>query len=648
MRRGSRLDLSYALAALTVAVAFAVVATLADLLQANPPVSLFLCAIILAAWFGGFGPALLATVLSVLGFGYFFLLPINSLMLASRDLPRIALFGIAGLLIGSVSAAQRRTTASLRQTRDQLQEAIGDLRALNGQLLRENGERKAAEQKTRAAERELQATIDMIPVLVARYQRDGSFDFVNRTWRDYTGLSLEQVKDRPRDIVIHPDDLEPFDNLWRSHCESGEPFEIEQRVLRADGQYRWHMVRRAPLRDENRNVIRWYAVAFDIHTQKEAEAALRKSEAYLDQAQRLSHTGSFGWNVASGDIVWSKETYQILGIDPAITPTTELVAQHIPPDDYVFVQAELDRSRQGKQNLDFEHRWLTPGGDVKQLHVRTQRMTYESGEEEIVGAVMDVTETRRAQEALADAQAQLTHANRVATLGEMSASIAHEVRQPLAAIVANAEASARWLTREKPEVGEALRIVAQIVTQAERASGVIQRIRTLARKSKAEMSPLDINRLIDDVIGFVRREALNHRVSLRVESALGLPAAFGDRVQIQQVIINLVVNSIQAMMSVTNRARMLTIRTQEYEDDAILVAIEDAGVGVSSDDLNRLFGAFYTTKSEGMGMGLSISRSIIDAHRGRIWAIRNSGPGMTFQFTIPRFRMIDLKGVQGG
>ena len=288
---------------------------------------------------------------------------------------------------------------------------------------------------------------------------------------------------------------------------------------------------------------------------------------------------------------------------------------------------------QGAQHFEYEHRWLTADGNIKHLYVRAHRVTHGSVEE-IVGALMDVTEARKAQEALSDAQTQLAHASRVATLGEMSASIAHEVNQPLAAITANAGAAVRWLTREAPDVDEALDAVTQIIGEAERAGGVIQRIRALFRKSEPEMSRLDINSLIDEVVTLVRNEALSRRVTLRLECASGLPAVYGDRIQLQQVIINLVVNGIQAMATVTDRARTLLIRTHRYDADEVLVAVQDVGIGVGPEDFDRLFNAFYTTKPDGMGMGLSISRSIIEAHGGRIWAIRDDGPGMTFQFTV--------------
>jgi PAS domain S-box-containing protein len=636
---------SYGFAVLAFAAAFACVSLLDHVLKADAPVSVFLCAIIFVAWFAGLGPALLASALSVLAFGYFYLLPINSLTLASRDLPRIVLFGIASLIVASVGAAQRKTAASLGRARDQLQGAVSDLKTLNEQLLRENAERKVAEQKTREAERELRATIDMVPALIARYRHDGTFDFVNRTWQAYTGLSQEGVRGRSRDIVIHPDDLALFDDAWRAHLTTGDPFEMEQRVRRADGQYRWHSVRRAPLCDENGEVVKWYGVALDCHDQKQAEVAQRKSEAYLDHAQQLSHTGSFGWNIASGDIVWSKEAYRILGIDRTVKPTLDLIMRHIPPDDYEFVRAELDRVMQGARNLDYEHRWLMPEGSVKQLHVRAHRVNYESGEEEIVGAMVDITEARRAQEALADAQAQLAHANRVATLGELAASIAHDVNQPLAAIVVNGEANLRWLDRPLPEIDAVRQGLEQMIADAGRASNLVHRVRALSRKNEPERVALDINEVINDVIKLVGREIISHQVSLRLELAAHLPPVFGDRVQLQQVIINLVINGIQAMADINSRARSLLIRSEHDESGQVLVSVQDSGNGIDPANANRLFDAFYTTKSGGMGLGLSICRSITEAHGGRIWASNHSGTGAVFSFTLPSHR--ELNGDPG-
>jgi C4-dicarboxylate-specific signal transduction histidine kinase len=249
---------------------------------------------------------------------------------------------------------------------------------------------------------------------------------------------------------------------------------------------------------------------------------------------------------------------------------------------------------------------------------------------------MDITEAKRAQEALETAQTELAHATRVTTLGEMTASIAHEVNQPLAGIVTNGEVGLRWLARSVPqvEVEEASRAIERILRDADRASGVVRRIRALAKKAAPEMTRLDINDVINDAMLLVQREVLGHRVALRLELASGLPAVVGDRVQLQQVIINLVMNGIEAMAGVSEQRRRLAVRSRLGEGQ-VLVAVQDAGTGIDPQNANRLFSAFYTTKSNGMGMGLSISRSIVEAHGGRIRATNNDGPGATIEFTVP-------------
>jgi signal transduction histidine kinase len=368
------------------------------------------------------------------------------------------------------------------------------------------------------------------------------------------------------------------------------------------------------------------------------ESALRRSEAYLADAQRLSHTGSFGWRIASGNIVWSKETYRIFGVDETVKPTIDLILQCVHPDDRELVLHEINRAALGKPSYDYEHRLLMPNGAIKHLTVRTHHVKYESGEEELVGALMDVTATRETQEALYAARAELARVARVTALGQMSASIAHEVNQPLAAIVTSASAGLRWLTREVPEIGEARACVNHIAEQANRASEIMRSIRDLARRADPEVVALDINAVIDETVALVKQEALNHRVTVQVQLAPELPLVRGDRIQLQQVIINLAINGIQAMVTVIDRARVLSIRTEQRESDQVLVAVQDVGIGTEPEGLDRLFAAFYTTKPDGMGMGLSICRSIIEAHGGRVWASRNIGPGMTFQFTVSAYR----------
>jgi C4-dicarboxylate-specific signal transduction histidine kinase len=268
------------------------------------------------------------------------------------------------------------------------------------------------------------------------------------------------------------------------------------------------------------------------------------------------------------------------------------------------------------------------------VNILARRVKYPSGDEEIIGALMDITAARQAQEALQSVRAELAHVSRVVALGEMGASIAHEVNQPLGAIVINGDAGMRWLTRNPPDIGEALAAVQRIIHDATRASDVIGRIRDLARKTRPDVTQFDINDVIDEAIGLIKGEILRHGVTMQLELAPGLPLVRGDRIQLQQVIINLAINAAQAMAMIADRVRIMIIRSMPHEDNDILVAVEDVGTGVDPEDLDRLFSPFYTTKSDGMGIGLSVCRSIIEAHGGRVWASPNAGPGMTFQFTV--------------
>ena len=462
-----------------------------------PPGTMFICAVMLSAWYGGVGPALFATALSTFSFHYFFLPPVYSWGLRPGEIPKLAMYMAANLIVGLLSAAQRNAKESLRRAGDDLSHTVQDLQRAN--------------------------------------------------------------------------------------------------------------------------------------------QALRRSEAYLAEAQRLSQTGSFGWNVSRGDIHWSEETFKIFEYDAAVKPSVELVFQRIHPADLNFVQQTLGRATSERAELDFEHRLLMPDSSVKYLKVLAHASESPSGDLEYVGAVTDVTERKRAEEErerLRQAQADLARINRMTTMGELTASLAHEVNQPIAASVTNANTCIRWLAAEVPNLEKARAAAERIVKDGTRAAEIVSRIRLVFQKGSSQLELLDVNEVIAEMIVLLRGEATRYAISIRTELAADLPQVTGDRVQLQQVVMNLMINSIDAVKAVDG-ARDLTIKSQRAEQGQVLVSVTDNGVGLPPKEADQIFNAFFTTKSNGTGMGLRISRSIIESHGGRLWAANNSPRGATFQFTLP-------------
>jgi PAS domain S-box-containing protein len=367
---------------------------------------------------------------------------------------------------------------------------------------------------------------------------------------------------------------------------------------------------------------------------KRAQEALQRSEAYLAEAQRISHTGSFGWSVSTNELFWSEETFRIFQYPRTTTPTVELVLQRTHPEDTAFVRRAIERISRDRENFDFDHRLLMPDGSVKHVHVMGHAISDASGSIEFVGTVMDVTERKQAEDRLRQAQTELAHANRVTTMGELTASLAHEVNQPIAAAVTNAQTCLQWLMRDHPDVEEARAAAIRIVKDAMRAGEIINRIRQLFTKGTQQWELIDVAEVIRGMIVLLRDEAIQHKISFRPELAAGIPQIMGDRVQLQQVMLNLIMNSIEAMKDMDGK-RELIIKTRRTENDQLLVSVSDTGVGLPEQQADQIFNAFFTTKRQGIGMGLSISRSIVELHGGRLWAEKNAGGGAIFLFSLP-------------
>jgi PAS domain S-box-containing protein len=378
----------------------------------------------------------------------------------------------------------------------------------------------------------------------------------------------------------------------------------------------------------------------DITERKRTEDALRRSDAYLREAQKLSLTGSFGWKVSSGELFWSEETFRIFGYDRTTKPSLELIMQRTHPADTAQVRQLIDRALRDGRDWELEHQLLMPDGSIKSAHVVARAVRDELGSVEFVGAIMDVSAAKRAEQNLRQAQAELAHMSRVTTLGELTASIAHEVNQPIAGVVSNAEAAMRWLGAKPPNLDQAREVLGHVVKDGMRAGDVIHRIRALIKKAPARMARVDVNETTLDVIALTRSELLRHGVSLETQLATGLPPVEGDRIQLQQVILNLILNAVEAISGIDEGPREMRISTAREASNDVLVSVRDLGPGLDPQNADRLFEAFYTTKPDGLGMGLAICRSIIEAHGGRLWATENEPRGAVFQFTLPLERSL--------
>jgi PAS domain S-box-containing protein len=378
----------------------------------------------------------------------------------------------------------------------------------------------------------------------------------------------------------------------------------------------------------------------EIAKHNQVEAELRLSEAYLAEAQRLSHTGSWAWSPPPGDIrYWSEECYRVQGFDPkGGQPRFEEFLQRVHPDDRARIAEVIDTAVREKEEFEFDYRIIHPGGEIRYARSVGHPILGPTGDlVEFVGTIIDVTDRRQAEkerERLREAQADLAHASRMTTMGELTASLAHEVNQPITAVVNGASTCIRWLTREDPDLGEAREAASGVIRNAKRAADIINRIRSISKKGESKRQLVDVNELIGEMIALLRNEANRYSISIRTDLDTELPKVMADSVQVQQVMMNLIMNSIDAMKNV-DRTRELDIRSRRGEDEYLMISVTDSGVGLPSEQTNQIFDAFFTTKSHGLGMGLRISRSIVELHGGRLWAADNSPHGASFSFTLP-------------
>ena len=514
-------------------------------------------------------------------------------------------------------------------------EMTADRRSVFTGFIRDISEKKRAEEVIRASERSLSLIINTMPVLAWSALPDGTVDFFNRRWLDYTGLSPEQARGRGWLDAFHPDDFSQISEYWRSIIGAGESGEIEVRLRRFDGDYRWFLLRAEPMRDESGAILKWYGTNTDINDRKRAEEALRIRELNLlqitetipemlwsasaDGAIEYCNGRLLDYTGFSLEQVMNEGWMSLLHPDD-VEPTTEAWKLSVKSGAPYRVEVRTIHA------ADSAYRWcvmsalplLDQEGRIVKWH----------------GAVVDMHDWKQAQEQLRNTQAELARMMRVMTIGQLTASIAHEVSQPLSGIITNANTCLRMLKNDPPNIEGALETAQRTIRDGNRAGDVITRLRTLFSKKQINIEPVDVNEAAREVLALLSSEIQKRDLQLQYEFSNDLPRVMGDRVQLQQVILNLLRNGLDAMETVIDRPRRLLIRT-ETDHNCVRVSVQDSGVGFDPELTNRLFESFFTTKQEGMGIGLSVSRSIVEAHRGSLWATRNDGPGATFAFSIP-------------
>lgn len=499
---------------------------------------------------------------------------------------------------------------------------------------------KKVEQALEAREFQLQRLIDTLPTLVWSARPDGSTQFLSRRWHEYTALSQEQAAGWGWTAAIHSDDRDRLVEYWRSLLATGAPGEIEARLRRFDGQYRWFLFQGEPVRDASGTVVQWFGSNTDIDDRKRTEEALRARQYELQQL--IDTIPTLVWSVTpEGEPAYINkqlETYYGRKIDPSQPKEGSrldgALGRLMHPDDLEAVKRNLMHSL--KTGEPFAMRYRNRRGDSVYRWVDNRALPLRDDDGRIVkwyGVIIDIDDEMRAHDAVRATQEKLSRASQLASLAELSASIAHEVNQPLAAVITDSHACQRWLSADPPNLQRARITAERIVRDSMAAAEVVSRIRALFTQTASSRTSINLNEVIGEVRQLLFDEIVSQDIFVGTDLDPALPLVLADRVQMQQVLVNLVRNGIEAMKSTTDVSKSLKFGSRRYGENAILVDVRDNGDGIAEPE--RIFEPFFTTKAEGMGMGLAICRSILESHDGRLWAESIEPRGTVFSFTLP-------------
>jgi PAS domain S-box-containing protein len=506
-------------------------------------------------------------------------------------------------------------------------------------LLIDIEDRRRVEDELRRSEARKSAILDSALDCIVTIDHEGRITEFNPAAERTFGYRRDDVLGRRlADVIIPPSLRKQHRQGFARYLATGEARvlgkRLEMTAIRADGSE--FPVELSISRIPVDGPPSFTGYLRDITERRRAEEELRRSEAFLAEGQRLNLTGSFSWRLDTDEIAFSEQLYRIFEFGRDAPVTIERIAGRVHPDDFPLLAEKIERARAGTSSeLYYEIRLRMEDDSIKHLRTNAHVARDQNGRPEIIGAIQDVTERRLSEEALGKVRSELAHMARVTSLGALTASIAHEVNQPLSGIVTNASTCLRMLAADPPNVEGARETARRTIRDGNRASEVITRLRALFSKKETTTELVDLNEAAREVVALSLSELQRNRVVVRSELAEGLPLVVGDRVQLQQVILNLLLNASDAMEGIEDRPRQLVIRTEREDGNRVNVAVQDAGVGIDPRSAERIFEAFYTTKSAGMGMGLSVSRSIIENHCGRLWAAPNDGPGTTISFSIP-------------